>query len=300
MKCASKDCKLSGGFRQYKTMACVRDIFYVSPKEHRQKGRRRPFSGAFKQWVEWMEWSSMHGLEHFLIYTFEGTDLAAMDVMKAYLDSGIASRVHFQFYLPYERSRQGQLMNDCLYRAKNHAKWLVLSVDVDEYLVFPGKVKYFRWDHILKEQGVLEDKVASLQVNRVRFARAHPETFEISSDHRVPTLDPWRKTIINVDNVYRTWAHWAMQSKPGTAKIEVDPKLAIIHHYRWPWENFHVELAKYDFLDAAANVTDTTLITDMPLLQTALAKRFNISTENVQSFLTELAQRRPPISKALG
>ena len=95
----------------------------------------------------------MHGLEHFLLYTFEGTDLAAADVMKPYLDAGIASRVHFQFPLLSPEHRQGHVINDCIYRAKNHAKWLTTALDVDEYLVFTGKVKYFDWDHILKEQG---------------------------------------------------------------------------------------------------------------------------------------------------
>ena len=101
----------------------------------------------------------MHGLDHFLIYTFEGTDLAAIDLMKPYLDAGVASRVHFQFFYALEMARQGHFMNDCLYRAKNHAKWLTTSVDVDEYLVFPGKVEYFKWDHILKEQGTGADYV---------------------------------------------------------------------------------------------------------------------------------------------
>lgn len=142
---------MSAGFRQYATMACVRDIFYMpTPRNHVQGG---PFSGPFKQWIEWMEWSSMHGLEHFLIYTFEGTDLATKDLMTPHLDAGIASRVHFQFYHRSNLVRFGRLMNDCIYRAKNHAKWLATSVDVDEYMVFPGRVKYFNWDHILKEQG---------------------------------------------------------------------------------------------------------------------------------------------------
>ena len=132
-------------------MACVRDIFY-NPNWETVTGDHA-FSGVFKQWVEWMEWSSMHGLEHFLLYTFEGTGAAAKEIIAPYLDAGIASRVHFQFYAENTFTRQGHVMNDCLYRAKNHAKWLAVSVDVDEYMVFPGKVKYFNWDHILKEQG---------------------------------------------------------------------------------------------------------------------------------------------------
>eukprot|EP00435_Cladocopium_sp_Y103_P043515 s3226_g12.t1 len=283
---ANKEYQLSSSVRHYKTMACVRDMFYVQGL----------FSGAFKQWVEWMEWSSMHGLEHFLIYTFEGTALAAKDLMTPYLDAGIASRVHFQSFQKQTRVRFGHLLNDCIYRAKNHAKWLASSVDVDEYMVFPGKVKYFDWDHILREQGVSEDKVASLELRRVRFARARPDFFEISSDHREPTIgfawSTWPKQILYVENVYRTSIHKLKQFKAGTATIRVDTKLAVVQHYRLPhkWANYE----NSDFNDPEANMTDDTLVKDIPMLKAAIAKRFNLPTENVQSFLTKLAQRRPP------
>ena len=51
-------------------MACVRDIFDEAPV-HEWQG---VFSGVFKQLVEWMEWSLIHGIEHFMVYTFDGTD----------------------------------------------------------------------------------------------------------------------------------------------------------------------------------------------------------------------------------
>ena len=322
---------MSAGFRQYATMACVRDIFYMpTPRNHVQGG---PFSGPFKQWIEWMEWSSMHGLEHFLIYTFEGTDLATKDLMTPHLDAGIASRVHFQFYHRSNLVRFGRLMNDCIYRAKNHAKWLATSVDVDEYMVFPGRVKYFNWDHILKEQGkvsnswnmfsletktklcsdrifcmflfsfsvpicftegVSEDKVASLELARVRFARARPETYEISSDHRVPSLDERPKQVINVENVYRTSIHWLTCSKNGTDMIHVDSKLAIINHYRIPEQMRTGDYYHFNFQDPYATMKDEGLSKEMPLLETALAKRFNIQTADVKDFLKNLAQRHPP------
>jgi hypothetical protein len=44
-------------------------------------------------------------------------------------------------------------------------------VDVDKYMVFKEKIMYFdHQDHIVKEQGVSGDKVASLEVRRVRFS----------------------------------------------------------------------------------------------------------------------------------
>ena len=51
-------------------------------------------------------------------------------------------------------------------------------------------------------EGILKDKVASLQVPSDRFARTLRDTFEISLDHRVPSQGA-TKQVINVDNVYR-------------------------------------------------------------------------------------------------
>lgn len=82
-----------------------------------------------------------------LQYTFEGTDVVAIDLMKPYLDACIGSRVHFQFFHPLEMARQGHFMNDCIYQNGSQQAWM------DEYLVIPGEVKYFDGGHILKEQG---------------------------------------------------------------------------------------------------------------------------------------------------
>ena len=49
----------------------------------------------------------------------------------------------------------------------------------------------------------LEDKIAGLEVPSVRFARARPDTFEISSHHWVPSQGA-PKQFINIDNDYRT------------------------------------------------------------------------------------------------
>ena len=147
--------------RQYQSLVCVRDAFWDPSPAHEWQGR---FSGVFKQMVEWMEWSLMHGLDHFLVYTFEGTDLAEKDdrfltnrfgvrfcpqdmlfwlscsicscqeILEVYLDAAVASRVHFNFDPQESLTRYGYIANDCLWRAKNHARWVLTTVDVDEYV----------------------------------------------------------------------------------------------------------------------------------------------------------------------
>lgn len=49
-------------------------------------------------------------------------------------DIGVATRVHFNFNPTKSRTRVGYASNDCLFRAKNHAQWLLINVDVDEYI----------------------------------------------------------------------------------------------------------------------------------------------------------------------
>ena len=61
--------------QQFQMMACVRDIF---------EGHG---NGEFKQLVEWMEWSLLHGVEHFLLYTFDGSDAAVQDIYTKYLEA---------------------------------------------------------------------------------------------------------------------------------------------------------------------------------------------------------------------
>ena len=146
-------------------------------------------------------------------------------------------------------------------------------------------------------EGILEDNVASLEIKRVRFARARPDSFEISSDHRLPTFDRAPKQIVHVDNVYRTSFHWLTEFKAGTAMIKVDPELAVIHHYRaatgYSFKT-NVDYDQYNFSDLNANMKDEGLKKEVPLLEAAIAKRFKIQVADVKVFLKNLAFRRPP------
>jgi hypothetical protein len=68
-----------------------------------------------------------------------GSDARVDDTYNKYLDACLATRVHFSSEgFPHATS------NDCLFRAKNHARWLLTSIDVDEYIVYsrPGTKFY--------------------------------------------------------------------------------------------------------------------------------------------------------------
>ena len=63
----------------------------------------------------------------------------------------------------------------------------------------------------------LEEKIAGLEVPSVRFARARPDTFEISSHHWVPSQGA-PKQFINIDNDYRTSIPKAYESGSKACK----------------------------------------------------------------------------------
>ena len=100
-----------GLLKKYQTVACVRDIFAPNRPNSLQAGQKA-FGPALKMLVQWMEYNWLHGIDHFFIYTFNGTERAIKNVMEPYLKSGVATRIHFDDY-PWINLRQKQMANDC-------------------------------------------------------------------------------------------------------------------------------------------------------------------------------------------
>ena len=130
---------------------------------------------------------------------------------------------------------------------------------------------------------------------RIRFARSRPDHLELESVFRVPSTrdrEKFPKHVIRVDLVYRLAIHTITIFEEGTGNVEVEPKIAIIHHYRIP-DVLRVDYGDYDFVDKNATVRDDVLLADVPALQIAIQKRFGLKTPmDVKPFLSELAQRR--------
>ena len=305
------------GFRQHEILTCVRDTFNDPHPLHEWQGR---YSGVFKQLVEWLEWSLMHGTSHFMFYTFKGTGYAEKDILVPYLDAGVASRVHFNFYPEDSLVRYGYASNDCLYRAKNHARWLLSNVDVDEYMVFhrpfssfkpaPASpyedscsqqdIRCFDFDALLKvTSDTPRSKVRSLKFARVRFGRAEPNQLEISSVYREerPPTNRSVKHVVNVDLVSRLSIHGLVVYDEGTTVVYAHPANAVIHHYRLPYE-MKVKYEDYDFSDPETKATDLSLLPDMSPLTEAIQRRFRLrSPEEVGPFLEKLIHKPLPTGK---
>ena len=72
----------NGLLQQYRTVACVRDVW---PSE----------TTGFRLLPTWLEFHHLHGIEHFIIYTINVDSEVLVDTYEPYIASGVASRVHF-------------------------------------------------------------------------------------------------------------------------------------------------------------------------------------------------------------
>ena len=164
----------SGLLKKYQTVACVRDVYLETAANTQIKdANRSAYSTMIKQLAQWLEYNWLHGVDHFFVYTYKGTDGVVKDVLEPYLQSGVATRIHFDDFPSRTQIRQKQMVNDCLYRAKSHAKWALPSLDTDEYFritskeVFPGgsvPQDYMRtsWDALIKHEGKKQEEVPAI------------------------------------------------------------------------------------------------------------------------------------------
>lgn len=289
--------------RQYHSMACVRDVFFESAAS---------FSAAFKQLVEWLEFSRVHGIEHFLVYTFRGTEDAVKEVLMPYLREGLATRIHFDDYPSDKIHRQHQVVQDCLYRAKSHTTWLLPSVDVDEYFhlksghFFPDGLvpqDYLKtaWDAIVKSKGKRLEEVRSISFRSFRFARAPSDALEISSAWREPKLPrsyhhPEKlangKFACNVHVVHSLWFHFATAYENATEDIMLPETLGVGNHYRVDWPSGHKYGDHFGRDDKKASTFDDALTSEVPALERAIQRRFG---EAPQTLLKRLSAEHPPV-----
>ncbi|CAM6091205.1 unnamed protein product [Calypogeia fissa] len=77
----------------------------------------------------------LDGAVHFFLYDSHGIDPETMAVLQPLIDAGTVTLVNFRKESQYDTWYHSQdlAINDCLYRTRNIARW-VLSWDMDEYL----------------------------------------------------------------------------------------------------------------------------------------------------------------------
>eukprot|EP00438_Fugacium_kawagutii_P015658 Skav229955 [mRNA] locus=scaffold2665:301979:304391:- [translate_table: standard] len=282
---------------KYRTVACVRDVYV------RDDRSESDFGDSVGRLLQWMEFQVQHGIEHFFVYTFRGTEDAVQDVLMPYLKAGLATRIHSAVDPTGEPNSVGfhfdQVIRDCLYRAKSHATWVIPSFDNDEYFrlasgrMYPNNTvpqNYMGtvWDAIRKARGKSLDQVRSISFRKIcTTAPQSKESLLISSPWREDTLqhmmarpgrDALPKYAYNVHLAYDLWWHAVYQPKPRTEDIEIDPSVGFVHHYRIPWGT------------PSATIHDPALANDVPLLRQAIETRFG---EKLEPLLRRLLLARP-------
>eukprot|EP00435_Cladocopium_sp_Y103_P065767 s619_g27.t1 len=299
-----------GLVKQYHTVACIREFSIFESDDPEGS-----FSAPYKQLVEWLEFSLLHGIDHFFVYTFEGTDRAVLDLLMPYFESGQASRIHFQSFPQLQYDRHTYVHEDCLYRAKNHAAWLLPTVDVDEYIrmgsgdLFQGAVpqNYLNsmWDIFAERRNVSRNKVHSISFWRYRFARSKRDEPEIVSSWREPVrqreinkgtaglgMQAQPKYVVNVDRAFALMSHSVSVFDKGTVKLELPETMAFANHYRLDYQIKYGNESK----DPKATTFDNFLAADVPKIEKALRERFG---ENPKNLLKRLSQRCPPSSRSI-
>jgi len=272
--------------KTYGTMACVREIFCTNQS-----------NAPLKLLPEWMEFHAMHGIDHFLVYTFDDTDPGFEAVMTPYIDSGLATRIHFHQY-PERHVRHHRQMVDCLFRAKSRAKWLMPTVDTDEFLhvdpqIYKGKKvpqNYLgsAWDAVLDHFQAKKKEVHSMNFEFYRFSRSKRNAVEISSTLREAknnkNNEGRMKYVVNVQNVHGVWVHFPTNWEEGTYEINLPKDLIYGNHYRY---EDHI---MYGENDTTATIEDLSLAADVQPLEEALQKRFG---EETSKFLERLSYVKP-------
>eukprot|EP00438_Fugacium_kawagutii_P019540 Skav235673 [mRNA] locus=scaffold358:1201835:1205829:- [translate_table: standard] len=183
----------SGLLQQYRTAACVRDVYPNAIY-------------GLRMLPQWLEFHLQHGVEHFIIYTVNLDSETLVSLWEPYIKSGVVTRVHFDKDFEGNSGRGhgafqlvDPMMQDCLFRYKNHATWVLPHMDIDEFFhtkdgsVFeggevPDDYLGTTWDAVVASQGyqtneawadhVCEDMVHSISFPLYRFDIADPGQIE--------------------------------------------------------------------------------------------------------------------------
>ena len=258
--------------KQYGTMACVRNLYNDPPAN----------VSGLADFPQWLDYHRMHGVEHFIIYTTSDMSPALPEVYQPYIDEGLVTRVHLD--MPADKcwksdAQQILLLNDCLYRAKGHAKWLMPSWDVDEYVRIksgPQDVTSFL------------DSFGGAKIfffKKYRFARTFAGLEILSTHYNQEEENHAPKYIANLDASSAVDIHHLVCS-PGRAEI-MDQTYASVNHYRHPnMREFH--------LDQQEESRDDSLLGEVPVLEKAMKTRYG---EEWRNFL-ERVKRAPELSQA--
>jgi len=245
---------------KYELAACIEPL-HESPSNI-------PGSGIL-QLPQWLEYSLMKGVQHFLIYTLQDTDARQYAAMRPYLEAGLLTQIRLEVPLDLSHGphkTQTLVINDCLTRLRGRAKWLLPSIDTDEYMVFNSSDDSRK----MRYQDALEDWIGDRAIHAVTFARTnflHPkmpyQQLQIESTRRElrpAALCP--KDIVRTDLVNALFVHWPTSFDNNSVHVGVPKEQLIVFHYRLTEVN------------QSRSLDDSTLAVQSSALDDALRARY--------------------------
>ncbi|XP_076348068.1 uncharacterized protein LOC143245596 [Tachypleus tridentatus] len=212
----------------------------------------KPFYGPYNLTTflaEFIAFYKVVGVSHFFFYDFQ-TSLATRKMLDNVSKRGISMNIlpwSLPFWLEgnkYSISTKNMhriMRQDCTFRSMYRYEFII-NVDVDEFIV-P------RTHRTLSK--TLEDLVAKsstfhkayFKIHEVRFCLHLPSRpistkmtnfISLTKLQRTP-YNPnwsWRKSIFKPDVVVTSGIHKILKGLPGLENEDVDPNVALIHHYR--------------------------------------------------------------------
>jgi len=220
---------------------------------------------------QWVEFHMKHGVEHFLMYTTNNQDTRVDLVVKPYVDAKLMTMVHVEQEFPENheglRKLQNLIGNDCLYRMRHRAEYLLPGhVDVDEYLHFRGSqgssssssgeedghnVNFFSALKALEHSSVSSllqkglssvssAKASSFAVHSVSFGRFTfrqekdpQQTLKLASTMREVAVAPiCPKYVLKPKLCNTLFVHWPTSWVEGSTSLIVTPDSLVGNHYR--------------------------------------------------------------------
>mmetsp|Transcript_18621 Transcript_18621/g.36507 ORF Transcript_18621/g.36507 Transcript_18621/m.36507 type:complete len:524 (+) Transcript_18621:67-1638(+) len=230
----------------------------------------------------WVEYQLLRGVQHFFWYTDSRTQPSIYAAMEPYFKQGVATRIHS--HTPLDRHDWDDL-NDCLYRTRHRAEWMMPTVDLDEFI---RPSPYATTDRTLPEMfdalAALYTNVTHISFGGFRFLKPDdPKHVSVVSALREPAPQA-----LCPKYVVRPWAantlfvHWPISMAEGSQTLAVPVEELSFNHYRTRDRTL-------------MNTTDTTLESFAAPLYQKLRKRFQkpwaeVAQDTLESLASVLLQ----------
>mmetsp|Transcript_14345 Transcript_14345/g.39621 ORF Transcript_14345/g.39621 Transcript_14345/m.39621 type:complete len:529 (+) Transcript_14345:96-1682(+) len=249
-------------------------------------------SSGIVQLPQWLEYGVMHGVDQFVLYTMPDTDPRVYEIMEPYFQRGLATQVLLEAsgtsYRASSYAAQQIIGNDCLYRMKHRAAWLMPFVDADEYIHFNSTANR-GFPSVMSELVASQTSDVGAVAHGLSFGRytfqkpnASLHELQLSSTLRETKVAPLcPKYVVRPHLVHALFVHWPTSWAVDTKMLGMPSGDLVGFHYRKPMDRQH---------RSPCCVQDASMLPEVPLLALALHARHGSPWP---AFVASLEQPRP-------